>query len=102
MVESETEDRKNASAAAQRVQVHECSAERERERKMCNNCETTLRCYKYNLFLMTTVYVPVNIADVFVDATNGLVKMFNSNDMASTEWKKQKTYTLNITIFTSG
>lgn len=51
---------------------------------------------------MTTVYVPVNIADVFVDATNGLVKMFNSNDMASTEWKKQKTYTLNITIFTSG
>lgn len=27
---------------------------------------------------MTTVYVPVNIVDVFVDATNGLVKMFST------------------------
>lgn len=33
----------------------------EKWKKKCNNCETTLPYYKYNLFLMTTVYVPVNI-----------------------------------------
>lgn len=63
------------------MHVRECSKNEEEDRKKCNNCETTLLRHKYNLYLMTTVYVPVNI--VVLDDTIYCAKMLSSDDMLS-------------------